>query len=75
MLSPEISTSEIDDIYSRGIDSGALGGKLLGAGGGGFILFYAPKDRHQRIIDSLGEKMFVPFRFDSVGSSVIYFSH
>lgn len=74
-LSPEISTPEIDEIYSRGLNAGAIGGKLLGAGGGGFILFYAPKGVQQKIIGSLGEKMFVPFRFDSLGSSVIYFSH
>lgn len=74
-LSSEISTPEIDEIYSRGLAAGAVGGKLLGAGGGGFILFYAPKQVQEKITSSLGEKMFVPFRFDSLGSSVIYFSH
>lgn len=74
-LSSSVTNEEIDEIYNRGIAAGAIGGKLLGAGGGGFMLFYAPKDRQEEVIASLGEKMFVPFRFENTGSSVVYYSH
>ncbi len=70
-----VSNTAIDDIYSTGIKNGALGGKLLGAGGGGFMLFYAPKEKHSLIQSALHEKLFVPFRFESTGSKIIYFSH
>lgn len=74
-LSSEVSNTEIDEIYHRGLEAGALGGKLLGAGGGGFMLFYAPKGQHNNIRSALGEKMFVPFRFENTGSSIVYYSH
>lgn len=70
-----VSNPTIDDIYNVGIKNGALGGKLLGAGGGGFMLFYAPKEKHSLIQSALNEKLFVPFRFESTGSKIIYFSH
>ena len=70
-----VSNPAIDDIYSVGIKNGALGGKLLGAGGGGFMLFYAPKEKHSLIQSALNKKLFVPFRFESTGSKIIYFSH
>ena len=74
-LSDAVSTEAIDEIYDRGIAAGATGGKLLGAGGGGFMLFFADPDRHAAIISTLGEKMFVPFRFEHAGSSIIHYSH
>jgi D-glycero-alpha-D-manno-heptose-7-phosphate kinase len=74
-LTDLISNSEIDAIYSSGIKAGALGGKLLGAGGGGFMLFYAPKDKHEQIKEVLKGKLFVPFRFETTGAKIIYFSH
>jgi D-glycero-alpha-D-manno-heptose-7-phosphate kinase len=74
-LSPLITTAELDEIVERGITAGALGAKLLGAGGGGFLLFVADPSRHGAIRAALGEKMFVPFRFESTGSSVVYYSH
>ena len=70
-----VSNERIDEIYDTGLRSGALGGKLLGAGGGGFLLFYAPPDRHEAIKNALGDKMFVPFRFESTGSKIVYYSH
>ena len=70
-----VSNERIDEIYDKGLRSGALGGKLLGAGGGGFLLFYAPPDRHEAIKNALGDKMFVPFRFESTGSKIVYYSH
>jgi D-glycero-alpha-D-manno-heptose-7-phosphate kinase len=74
-LSSAVTNTEIDEIYSRGLSAGALGGKLLGAGGGGFMLFYAPRHSHDSIRSALGEKMFVPFRFENTGSSIVYYSH
>lgn len=74
-LSGAISSTEIDRIYETGKHAGALGGKLLGAGGGGFMLFFAPPSVHSSIISALGEKMFVPFRFENTGSAVVYYAH
>ena len=74
-LSDQVSNSAIDEIYSRALSAGALGGKLLGAGGGGFMLFVAHPNTHKKIVDNLGERMFVPFRFDNTGSSIVYYSH
>jgi D-glycero-alpha-D-manno-heptose-7-phosphate kinase len=73
-LTDKITNSDINLIYETGMKNGAIGGKLLGAGGGGFMLFYAPKELHSRIKGELGEKMFVPFKFDDSGSKVIYYS-
>jgi D-glycero-alpha-D-manno-heptose-7-phosphate kinase len=74
-LTEHISNSDIDNIYEVGIQNGALGGKLLGAGGGGFMLFYAPKERHDAIKKALSTKLFVPFRFEDTGSKIVYYSH
>ncbi|MEB3197660.1 MAG: kinase [Candidatus Sericytochromatia bacterium] len=73
-LSHLVSTPKIDEIYEAGLKCGALGGKLLGAGGGGFMLFYAPKECHANIQAVLNERMFVPFRFEFTGSKIVYFS-
>jgi len=74
-LTEHISNPDIDGIYRLGIQNGALGGKLLGAGGGGFMLFYAPKEKHKAITNALGTKLFVPFRFEDTGSKIVYYSH
>jgi D-glycero-alpha-D-manno-heptose-7-phosphate kinase len=74
-LSNKITNFKLDEIYDTGIKNGAIGGKILGAGGGGFMLFYAKKEMHQKIIESLSSKLFVPFRFDNSGSKIIYYSH
>ena len=74
-LSGSVTTTELDQIYSAGMTAGAYGAKLLGAGGGGFMLFVASPEAHQGIREALGEKMFVPFRFESTGSTLIYYSH
>ncbi len=74
-ISNKITNSKLDEIYETGIKNGAIGGKILGAGGGGFMLFYAKKEKHQKIIESLSSKLFVPFRFDNSGSKIIYYSH
>ncbi len=72
-LSSKISNSEIDDIYEIALKNGALGGKLLGAGGGGFIIFYAEPENHKRLKESLKRYLHIPFRFDFIGSNVIVY--
>lgn len=74
-MTSKISNPGIDEIYETGIKNGALGGKLLGAGGGGFMLFYAKKKDQAKIVDSLSRKLFVTFRFENTGSKIIYYSH
>ena len=74
-LTNHISNPAIDDIYNTAIKAGALGGKLLGAGGGGFMLFYAKQENHKKIMESLKNKLFVPFRFEKTGSQIVYYSH
>lgn len=66
-----ISNPEIDKAYEIAMANGALGGKLLGAGGGGFLLFYCPEEKQDRIRNSIGLKEF-EFTFEQDGSSVIY---
>ena len=69
-LSSLVSNNDVDEIYNLALKSGALGGKLLGAGGGGFILFYAPKENHKNIINKLNHLIHVPFKFENLGSTV-----
>lgn len=71
-LSPEISNHRIRDIYEKAIGAGALGGKLLGAGGGGFILFFVPQERQEAVRSSLRDLVHVPFRFEGAGSQIIF---
>lgn len=73
-LSDVIATSKIDAIYETARSAGALGGKLLGAGGGGFMLFYVRPEERQKVKDALRELLHVPFRFETQGSQVIYSS-
>jgi len=72
-LSDKVSNSEIDDIYQRAIDAGAIGGKLTGAGGGGFILLFVLPDRHSAIREALSHLIYVPFKFEFSGSQIIFF--
>jgi D-glycero-alpha-D-manno-heptose-7-phosphate kinase len=72
-LSRAVSTDAVDRVYQRAIDLGALGGKLLGAGGTGFMLFYVPEERQRDVIESLS-CIHVPFAFESEGSSIIYYA-
>ena len=71
-LTDKISTLAIDDIYEKAISAGALGGKLLGAGGGGFLLFYCNPENHEKVIDVLRPLLHVPFRFEKNGTHVIF---
>lgn len=72
-LSSNISNSDIDDIYSKGIKAGAIGGKILGAGGGGFILFFVEPEKHTKVKIALKNLIHVPFEFENEGSQVIYY--
>jgi len=74
-MSAKISNGEIDAIYEAGLKAGALGGKLLGAGGGGFMLFYVRPDQRAQVAEALKHLLFVPARFDHLGSQIIYYSH
>jgi D-glycero-alpha-D-manno-heptose-7-phosphate kinase len=69
-----VSTDTVDRVYQTAMDHGALGGKLLGAGGTGFMLFYVPLDRQAEVIESLSTCVHVPFQFESEGSSIIYYA-
>ena len=71
-LTGEISSPEIDRWYSRARGAGAVGGKLLGAGSGGFMMFYAPRERHEAIEEALGELRRIPVRFEMTGSRIIF---
>lgn len=69
-----ITTDAIDALYQKGKEAGALGGKLLGAGGGGFLLFYVQKDKQDAVRQALSGLMEVPFSFERSGTRVIYYT-
>lgn len=71
-LSSKISNGFIDEMYKKAIDAGAYGGKLAGAGGGGFLFFLAPKDAHPSIRIAMKGLLEVNFNFESEGSKIIY---
>jgi len=73
-LSQKISNSHIDDVYNAGINAGAWGGKLLGAGGGGFILFLCPKEKQDNVKSVLSNLLYVPIKFEYKGTHIIYYS-
>jgi len=68
-----VSNSLIDSIYKRAIEAGALGGKLLGAGGGGFIIFYVETHNKNKVKEILRDLMHVPFKFDNKGSDIVLY--
>ncbi len=72
-LTKGITDSEIDSWYSEGMKNGALGGKLLGAGNGGFIMFFAPPEKHDIIAESLTNLQRVKFKFDRNGSQIVHY--
>ena len=71
-MASNITDSKIDFWYKSGISAGATGGKILGAGNGGFIMFYAPSDKHDNIINALKGLRRVPFKFEKNGSQVVF---
>lgn len=71
-LASNITTDKINTIYETAKKSGAVGGKLLGAGGGGFLLLYVPEKNQRKVRTALEDYMYVPFAFESKGSEIIY---
>lgn len=69
-----ISTDAIDELYQKGIAAGALGGKLLGAGGGGFFVFYVEPEHREAVIKALGDLLYIPFKFEDSGTQVIHYT-
>ena len=73
-MSSRISTPEIDSIFDTAMKAGALGGKLLGAGSGGFMMMFVEPDKQKAVAQALDKLLHVPFRFDTLGSQIIYYS-
>ena len=71
-LSNSISNSKLDNLYNYAIQKGAIGGKLLGAGGGGFFLFYIKKEYKKKFIQGSNKIINIPFKFSDTGSEIIY---
>jgi D-glycero-alpha-D-manno-heptose-7-phosphate kinase len=69
-----VSTDSIDALYERGRAAGALGGKLLGAGGGGFLVFYVRPEDHRRVREAMKDLMYIPFKFENSGTQVIHYT-
>lgn len=69
-----VSTNSIDALYEKGMQAGALGGKLLGAGGGGFLVFYVQPEYQDAVKDAMKELMYIPFRFEDGGTRVIHYT-
>ena len=71
-LSDKVSTPEINQIYQTARDHGAIGGKMIGAGGGGFMLFFLPPERKADVLKALEHYRWVPISFENAGSTIIY---
>lgn len=69
-----ITSDSIDALYERGIEAGALGGKLLGAGGGGFLIFYVQPGKKEAVMESMKDLLYVPFHFEDGGTQVVYYA-
>jgi D-glycero-alpha-D-manno-heptose-7-phosphate kinase len=74
-MASDISNSRIDRWYERARQAGATGGKLLGAGSGGFLMFYAPQERHEAVARALSDLRQVPMRFEPQGSKILFVHH
>lgn len=72
-LADSITSESIDALYERAKRNGATGGKLLGAGGGGFLLFYVEKDKQKNVRDALKDYLYIPYEFEDAGTKVIYY--
>lgn len=69
-----VSTNSIDELYSKGISAGALGGKLLGAGGGGFLIFYVQPEKQDSVKKVMSDLMYIPFKFENSGTQIIHYN-
>jgi D-glycero-alpha-D-manno-heptose-7-phosphate kinase len=72
-ITSKISTNAIDELYATACNAGALGGKLLGAGGGGFLLMYVEPDAQDSVRKALSNLLYVPFEFENAGTSILYY--
>lgn len=72
-LSGEVTNPSLDNLYDRAMESGASGGKVTGAGGGGFMLLLVSPERQGEVREALSEQIHVPFRFESKGSQIIFY--
>lgn len=72
-ITTRISTNSLDEIYEKAMSAGALGGKLLGAGGGGFFVFYVEPEKRKSVMQALDKLLYIPFKFEDSGTRVIYF--
>jgi D-glycero-alpha-D-manno-heptose-7-phosphate kinase len=72
-LSDRVSNSTVDNLMQTAMDAGAVGGKLLGAGGGGFALLFVPPEARARVQEALKHLIFVPFRFEMAGSRIVLY--
>ncbi len=70
----KISNEGIDLIYQKAMNAGALGGKILGAGGGGFFVFYVQPEYRQSVMESMEDLLYVPFEFENSGTKVIHYN-
>ncbi len=69
-----VTTEGIDGLYARGMEAGALGGKLLGAGGGGFLVFYVQPEYKESVMNEMKNLLYVPFEFENEGTRVIHYT-
>lgn len=69
-----VSTNSIDELYAKGMAAGALGGKLLGAGGGGFLVFYVQPEYQEAVRQAMKDLMYIPFEFENGGTRVIHYT-
>lgn len=69
-----VSNDSIDGLYARGMEAGALGGKLLGAGGGGFLVFYVQPEKQKVVRKATSDLMYIPFKFDDGGTQVVHYT-
>ena len=69
-----VSTNAIDILYEKGIKAGALGGKLLGAGGGGFLVFYVLPEKKNNVMEAMKDLLYIPFRFEDTGTQVVHYT-
>jgi D-glycero-alpha-D-manno-heptose-7-phosphate kinase len=72
-LSSKVSNNEVDALYDQAMTAGAVGGKLTGAGGGGFLLLFVPPERQSNVREKLRKLIYVPFKFEYSGSQIIFF--
>ncbi|NQT72557.1 MAG: kinase [Chloroflexi bacterium] len=72
-LTNKVTTPQVDEIYEAAMKAGAIGGKLLGAGGGGFMIIFARPELQPKIKEALGDLLYVPFRFEKAGTQMVFY--